>query len=224
MDVQTPPTGDVLAQPTRARLFGVLSELKRPARTEELAECVGLHVNGVRLHLERLVEAGLLDRTRARQAVGRPYDEWAISPDAAPGGESPRAYADLSRWLARSIPPGKKRLREIEATGREIGRELVAYDSAPEAAAEVIQVTLAAMGFQPRRENGPDQRATFCLGNCPYRGAVHENQPVVCTMHRGITRGLLDVVAPEAQLVAFEPRDPDSAGCIIELDLAGPSE
>ena len=41
---------DVLAQPTRARLFALLGELKRPAGTVELADRLGLHPNGVRIH------------------------------------------------------------------------------------------------------------------------------------------------------------------------------
>ena len=50
---------DVLAQPSRARLFRMLGELERPASTEELAELLGLHPNGVRAHLERLRVDGM---------------------------------------------------------------------------------------------------------------------------------------------------------------------
>ena len=46
-----------LSQPTRARLFALLGELKRPAGTAELAERLDLHPNGVRIHLERLEHA-----------------------------------------------------------------------------------------------------------------------------------------------------------------------
>src|ERR1035441_7457845 len=115
---------DLLAQPTRARLFALLGELKRAAGTVELAERLDLHPNGVRLHLERMEEAGLVARERARQARGRPRDAWTIAPDARPGGEPPSAYRDLGRWLARAIPARPGRLRDVEATGREIGREL----------------------------------------------------------------------------------------------------
>ena len=55
------------------------------------------------------------------------------------------------------------------------------------------------------------------LGNCPYRDAVKANQPVICTLHRGITLGLLDALLPDASLTDFAPRDPDTAGCTIEL-------
>jgi hypothetical protein len=46
---------------------------------------------------------------------------------------------------------------------------------------------------------------------------VHENQPLICTLHEGITRGLLEALAPDATLAAFIPRDPDQAGCTIEV-------
>ncbi|MGH2985136.1 MAG: helix-turn-helix domain-containing protein, partial [Solirubrobacterales bacterium] len=54
------PAGDVLAQPTRARLFERLRMLRREASTKELADLLGLHVNGVRRQLERLQQAGLV--------------------------------------------------------------------------------------------------------------------------------------------------------------------
>ncbi|HWC27758.1 MAG TPA: helix-turn-helix domain-containing protein [Solirubrobacteraceae bacterium] len=214
MDVPRRP-GDVLAQPTRARLFEMLGELGRPAPTEELAAELRLHPNGVRLHLERLREAGLVVRGRDRQARGRPRDMWSIASDARPGGEPPSAYADLVRWLIRLVSQRRTSLRTVEATGREIGREL-----APEgdgSAERAMFDALVAQGFAPARELGPEGMLTYRLRNCPYRAAVHENQPIVCMLHRGITRGLLDALAPETTLAGFVPRDPDAAGCLIEL-------
>lgn len=210
---------DVLAQPTRARLFALLGELMRPAGTVELAERLGLHANGVRIHLERLKDAGLVTRTRAPQARGRPRDAWTIARDAHPGGDPPRAYADLGRWLARAITTGSGRLRQVEATGREIGRELVpsGRGGGGGGGGETLESTLVALGFAPHPEATEGGGLTFCLGNCPYRDAVRENQEVICTLHRGMTRGLLDALEPQATLTAFVPRDPDEAGCLIEL-------
>jgi len=63
---------------------------------------------------------------------------------------------------------------------------------------------------------------TFCLCNCPYRDAVRENPELICALHRGLTRGLLDVLEPEAELAGFVPHDPDEAGCLIELAVKTP--
>jgi predicted ArsR family transcriptional regulator len=207
---------DVLAQPTRARLFAMLTELKRPAGTVELAERLDLHPNGVRVHLERLEEQGLVRRSRERRERGRPRDAWTIAPDAQPGGDRPAGYVDLGRWLARAIRSGPARLRDVERAGRDIGRGLAPGDAKDGKLA--MEATLTALGFQPRSETAPGGHVTHCLGNCPYRDAVRENQPVVCTLHRGITRGLIDVLLPGARLADFVPRDPDDAGCLIELD------
>ena len=207
---------DALSQPTRARLFALLGELGRPAGTAELAEQLDLHPNGVRMHLERLERDGLLLRAREPRRRGRPRDVWQIAPDAAPGGRPPRAYRDLVRWLARAMgSSGARGLRGVETTGREIGRELASRQG--NTGAEAFQASLTVLGFQPQTQDGEDGQTSIRLRNCPYRDAVRENQPAICTLHRGITRGLLDVQAPGAKLTGFEPRDPDVAGCLLEL-------
>jgi predicted ArsR family transcriptional regulator len=197
-------------------LFGLLGELRRPAGTDELAGSLGLHPNGVRLHLERLWEAGLLERVRTRQARGRPRDMWSLNPAARARTQPQHAYADLGRWLPRAISPGRNSLRAVEATGREVGRAM-ARDAGEGAAEEAMHATLVSMGFAPARRIEASGALTYELCNCPYRDAVRENQPVVCTLHRGITRGLLDGLAPATKLTAFIPRDPAAAGCLIEL-------
>ncbi len=216
--IDLPPVADpddALSQPTRARLFALLSELKRPAGTAELSERLRLHPNGVRLHLERLAEQGLVERARARTPRGRPPDAWRIARDARPAGANPRAYEDLGRWLAQALQAPRAGLRGIRDTGRRIGREL-----APAGTGDVdesLDTTLIALGFQPTLRRHDDGAITCCLGNCPYSAAVRENQPVICALHEGITLGLLDMLDPDARLTAFVPHDPDEAGCVIEI-------
>jgi len=230
---------DALSQPTRARLFELLAELRRPAGTEELAERLGLHPNGVRVHLERLHDAGLVLRERTPQPRGRPRDMWMVASDARPGGMAPSGYSQLGRWLARAVPSSRAGLRRVEATGREIGRELAPGPTGPDRglapgpagpnreltpepagqAEERMHTALASLGFQPHREPGSADGLTYRLGNCPYRDAVRESPDVVCALHRGMTRGLLDVIAPNTRLADFAPgSDPDRAGCRIELE------
>jgi predicted ArsR family transcriptional regulator len=215
MDVPRIP-GDVLAQRTRAHLFARLGELRRPASTDELARELGLHRNGVRMHLERLAEAGLVVRERERRPAGRPRDAWVVNPDAQPGGDPPTAYADLGRWLVRSISTAKTRARDLEAAGREIGRELAPDDQAA-STVEGMRDVLGALGFQPTSSVDREGTLTYTLANCPYRDAVRENQPLVCALHHGLTRGLLDELSPRTKLSGFVPKDPYTAGCLIQL-------
>jgi len=213
---------DILAQPTRARLFTLLSELKRHAGTHELAKRLKLHPNGVRTHLELLEQAGLVTRNKASHGRGRPSDAWAIAAEARPGGEPPHAYEDLGRWLARATEPRPGRLREIEASGRQIGQELVPPES-NKGGIGGLGPMLAALGFQPVVSDDSDNHTVFCLRNCPYLDAVRENPEVVCALHRGMTRGLLDVLEPHAELTGFVPKDPGKAGCLVEVNKTGSS-
>ena len=80
-----------------------------------------------------------------------------------------------------------------------------------------MRAALVSLGFQPEREIDPAGTLTYKLCNCPYRDVVRESQPIVCTLHRGMTRGLLDAIAPRTRLAGFVPRDPYAAGCLIEL-------
>ncbi len=207
---------DVLSDPARGRLFTALGELRRPALTQELADLVGRHPNSVRVQLQRLERAGLIECRTVHQARGRPRHTWAIRPEARPAGVAPEAHSDLSRWLARALRESHA-LVDVAATGREIGRDL-----APEAGAAdartVMHDALSALGFAPRDESPGPRSLRYVLTNCPYRDAVAENAAVVCTLHRGITQGLLDRVAPESRVTAFVPHDPFSAGCIVEAD------
>ena len=217
--IDLPLAGDrdeVLAQPTRARLFALLGELHRPASTAELAGLIGRHPNGVRTHLDRLERAGLVCRSKATPPRGRPFDLWAVAPGARAGARAPTAYMDLGRWLARALASRSGTgVRAIEKTGHQIGRELASADTQP--SPDAFETALIELGFEPAVSGGDRDRLAIQLRNCPYRAAVRENQVAICALHKGITRGLLDVLHPRARLESFTPHDPDQAGCEIAV-------
>lgn len=234
MDVPPLPDDDPLARDTRGRLFELLGKLGRLATTDELAAALDLHPNGVRRHLEYLQRAGLIRREGVRQPRGRPKDGWSLDPDARPGGEEPRGYGELGQWLAQAIPARPANLRDIEATGRTIGRELplagagagappAGASASPAAGLDDFERAVTWLGFAPRRDEpaaGEDeQTVSYRLTNCPYRQAVEANQPVVCSLHKGILSGLLETLEPDAEITGFRPRDPSTAGCTVALML-----
>jgi len=116
MDAPT-PSGDVLAQPTRARIFGLLQECNGAAGTEELAERLDMHPNGVRRHLERLQSAGLIERRSVRGRTGRPRDQWLVAAGAHPGGERPKAYSGPSSLAGARDPRGSRSAARGRANG-----------------------------------------------------------------------------------------------------------
>ena len=215
MEIPATSVEDVLALPIRARLFAALSDLRRPGTTRELADRVGRHPNTVRVQLGQLLDAGLVERRTTRQTRGRPRDEWAIAREAKPAGQPPQAHGQLSHWLARALGASGD-FERIERSGREIGRE-IAPEARGRGLAETMQDTLTSLGFTPARERPAPDRLRYVLGNCPYRDAVRQNQPAVCTLHRGITSGLLDRLDPQARLADFVAKDPDTAGCVIDV-------
>lgn len=210
---------EVLAQPTRARIYRYLLNHRVAASTEEIAQSLELHPNGVRRHLDRLAESGLIERRLQRGQRGRPGDRWAIAADANLGGMQPSAYAALARWLARAIKAEAEGTADIEATGHQIGRELAPSESGD--TAEVFGDLLSAMGFQPVFQTSPNGDFVCTMMNCPYRESVRGNADVICKLHRGITRGLLSKVDPAAELVDFRPKDPVEAGCVVCVSSDG---
>lgn len=218
MDLGTTGEEDVLAQPTRSRIFAWLVELKEPASTEDVAGQLGMHVNGVRRHLERLVDAGLVERRRERGGRGRPGDRWVVAPEASPGGHEPTGYTELAVWLAEAIPDDPEAIRRAEEVGHRIGRGLRSSSAADagESLDEAFSDAFAALGFRPRIE--PAEEGFVCrLGNCPYAESAVANRNAVCGLHRGMTRGLLERLDADAELASFEARDPRTAGCVVTV-------
>lgn len=206
----------VLAQPTRARLVVLLRELREPMSTADLATKLDLHPNGVRLHLDRMAEVGIVVRSTEQRGRGRPRDMWSVAPDFAESPDPPTAYADLGRWLAKTLPEGAEGVRMAEEGGLRIGREL-ADSAVGDTPAEQLRDALASLGFQPVISEESDTKVAYRLCNCPYRDAVHERAQVICGLHKGVTRGLIEKIAPDKLLSAWGPKEPDEAGCIVEM-------
>ena len=137
-------------------------------------------------------------------------------PTPCPAATRRRPIAPSRGWLVRTIPATTGRLREVEAAGREIGHGLApGAETTPE---QAIVDVLASLGFRPEVEAGAPGHLSCRLRNCPYRDSVRDNQAVVCILHRGVMRGLLERIAPEARLTRFVPHDPDLAGCEVDIE------
>lgn len=206
--------------PTEARLVALIRAAESPLDTATIAGLIGRHPNGVRLQLQRLERAGVVSCEHSSGEVGRPRALWRLTPRAIAEADLPHTGWALARSLARTIPATPARLREVEQAGTEMGRELAGRlgPAAHAGVRETFGDALAALGFEPRRSDD-GVRARYELTTCPYADAVRENPAVVCTLHRGIVLGVLESITPDAKVTAFEPKDPDVAGCIVEVTL-----
>ena len=150
----------MLAQPTRRRLFALLGELGGAASTDELAERLALHPNGVRTHLQRMRDAGLVIRRRVARPRGGPATN-GRSPHRAARRRPAAGLRALARWLARSDP------RDARAPTRGRGHRprdrAGARPAHPVRPERAIGDVLTALGFQPEIERGPKDD---CAADC----------------------------------------------------------
>lgn len=208
---------------TETRIVGLLRRSGTPLDVAEIATRLQLHPNGVRTHLQRLEGRRLVRSEPARGSVGRPRMLWSVTPRAVAEADLPHTGWAMARSLARAIPATPARLREVEAAGVTLGSEMV--DEIGEGAlsgtgGDPVHRALGALGFAPvRQEDGTITR--YQLQTCPYAEAVRENPAVVCTLHKGVVRGVLERLRPDAELTGFVVRPPEVAGCIIEVEGPG---
>jgi predicted ArsR family transcriptional regulator len=202
----------------------VLDALQRsvhPMTVGDVAAAVGLHVNTARFHLDGLVDAGLASReSEHREQPGRPRTLYAADPDRAPAGR--RSYRLLAEILT-SYLAGRTR-RPVEsalAAGTEWGRFLARRPKpfrrvgAGEARTQLVSV-LDEVGFDPEavRRGRTDQ---VVLHQCPFREIARDQPDVVCSVHLGLMRGLLDELDAPLQVERLDPHLDGTVRCVTWL-------
>lgn len=190
-DEQAPRLG-----PSRARVLALLQDAGQPLSAHEVGDRLGTHPNSVRFHLDALVEAGLVVRGHeARATPGRPKVTYAAA-DTAPRvtGRRYRLLAGLlAGVLAEQVPDPAA---VAERTGREWSRSLSLpeRDSRRDAETDALEVlvgTLDDVGFESR---AVDDAGTLRIevSHCPFLEVAAEHDDVVCALHLGLMRGVLE--------------------------------
>jgi predicted ArsR family transcriptional regulator len=117
----------VLADSSRYAIYQAVAGAEEPPSTGEIAERLDLHPNTVRLHLEKMRDAGLLEVFSDRHgAVGRPQHRWSVVPQGPSLGVEPSGFRVLAHLLAEvaAQPPGD--VDRAAAVGRRRGLERTA--------------------------------------------------------------------------------------------------
>lgn len=203
-----------LADPSRARILAELADGGQ-LDARELAGRVGLHVNTVRVHVNALAEAGLVEsETLPPRGRGRPrvaYRTTAAAGDT--GGRRYRLLAEiLTGLVARFGPEAAEQLEEI---GEDWGHYLV--DGPPpsaqlsdDEAVERLVALLAELGFQPEFMQDARGRRRIEMRPCPFLELARAHQDVICPIHLGLLRGALaelDASTRATKLEAFVEPD-----------------
>jgi predicted ArsR family transcriptional regulator len=207
-DEQTLRRLRALADPSRARILGELAD-RGPLDARELADHVGLHVNTVRVHLNALADAGLVEsETLPPQGRGRPRVAYRVTADAGEeGGRRYRLLAEiLTALVARFGPDSSEQLLEIgEAWGGYLIEAPPPYAELTDddAVARLVGL-LAEIGFQPTLEQGGRGRQIL-MRPCPFLELARAHQDVICPIHLGLMRGALAELGVRTRATKLEP-------------------
>jgi predicted ArsR family transcriptional regulator len=222
-----------LAEPTRRRLYDLVSASGEPVGRDDAVTTLGISRELAAFHLDRLVEAGLL-QAEYRRLSGR----------TGPGAGRPaKLYRRAEREVEVSLP-----VRRYDRAADLMATALARLDgtSGIEALASVARERGTAVGIEARRLTGrrlgslrslrgvvdvlrgagyepqvaPD--GTICVRNCPYRALAADHRDLTCGMNlawaEGVVTGLggLDITvelapAPGRCCVVFQagPRQRD---------------
>ena len=190
--------------------------------TAEVADRTGLHPSTVRAHLDRLLAAGLLVKTRASNgAPGRPAWRYRT---AAPA-PAPAPYRALAAALLAHLAADGDGMAAARQAGQAWGRQL-ASTTARDDPAEAVMAVLRELGFDPRPQPapvGPGHPATGVtvhLHSCPFLELVGRTPGVMCALHAGVIHGVLRAADPPRATAVLEPfAAPDA--CVVEVRPAG---
>lgn len=189
----------------RAAVLEVVQHSAIPLTSSQVADGLGLHHNTAREHLDALVERDLICRTSsAPSGRGRPALRYSAAVQVEPNS-SVREYSGLVAALATHIErtsedPAEEALVAGVAWGVATAGQIkpLAHDGK---AAIIAQ--LSSLGFQPK----PDPVGTqIALMRCPLLDAAKRNPEIVCNVHLGLVRGMLEVIDSDdvsADLDAF---------------------
>jgi predicted ArsR family transcriptional regulator len=184
---------------------------------QEVADAIGHHHTGVRAQLVALEDAGVIEgHTDPPGRRGRPVRRYAPIPD--PDEREAEGHRELVRLLMRLVRQLGLGPEDMESFGRRQGASITRGEGG---VAELWRA-FDRMGFAPRspEDGGPGD---VVLGRCPFVAGVEAaGGDLICILHRGLARGILERAAPGVQVAGLVIEDPRRAGCRVLLTGAGP--
>ncbi|WP_406446967.1 helix-turn-helix domain-containing protein [Streptomyces sp. NBC_01613] len=203
-----PPLGE-----SRIRVLEMLRAAQRPMGVQDVAARTGVHPNTARFHLDGLVDARLAVReTEERDQPGRPRMVYrAVAENAATGLRSYRLLAEmLTGIVSDRLPHPEIAAVEIgEAWGRYLADRPAPLQrvDAVEGIRRVVKV-LQNTGFAPEMtpgETADTDQATISIRHCPFLEIAEQHREVVCSLHLGLMRGVLQEVRAPITAERLEP-------------------
>jgi predicted ArsR family transcriptional regulator len=208
------PTAAPTRQGSRDRVLAVLRASDTPLGVAQVTTATGLSANAVRFHLQNLIA------TRAVRAAtdpdhhgpGRPAIRYAATLMEPANPSS--AYRLLAGLLARAM--SRSAAGAASEAGRDWARALAPPRSTEASRPDPIDAVSSFFedsGFDPRR--GVDGQ-TLELHRCPFLDLAVEQPDVVCGIHLGLVKGLLDEIGARRDVRLIPVLD-GSGPCLVRL-------
>jgi predicted ArsR family transcriptional regulator len=205
-----------LAEPVRRDLYRYVVAQPGPVSREQAAAGVGAALHTVKFHLDKLVDAGLLDvefrrlTGRTGPGAGRPAKLYKRAAGELAVSLPQRRYDLAGRILAAAVDRATDGSVPLDDAVRTAARD--AGTRAGAAAADLTDA-LVAQGFEPRAEQGQ-----VVLTNCPFDALAREHTTLVCGLNEEFVGGLLEGVGCAGWRACLEPEE---GLCCVRLRAAG---
>ncbi|WP_233434562.1 helix-turn-helix transcriptional regulator [Nocardia yamanashiensis] len=176
----------------RRRLLAILRGASEPLDAQELARVTGQHVTTVRFHLDVLTRESLVrqfqqpPRGRGRPRIGYTAVQRSVG------------YQELAQVLADQLGSDPRRRSDAAvAAGRVWGAKMESIDQPVETLEDAKDLTVTLMselGFAPERDHATETEESVMIRMtaCPLRELARTHSEVVCGVHLGLMREVLD--------------------------------
>jgi predicted ArsR family transcriptional regulator len=220
----------LLEEPNRRRLYDFVVAGHAASGRDEAAAALGMSRELAAFHLDRLVEAGLLETEFRRRSgrtgpgAGRPAKLYRRARTDVAVTLPPRHYERASEVMATALDrvAGGPAIEAVMAVARERGEQAAAETrraAGPRPGRRRLQSalveTLRESGYEPIVEPGAE---TVRLRNCPYDALADDHVELTCGMNYAWAEGLTDGL----KAAGLHPeRVPRAGTCCVELRAGG---
>ena len=215
----------LLAEPVRQRLYRYLRERREPVGREEAAGSAGISVKLAAFHLDRMVEAGLLEvdyrrlTGRVGPGAGRPAKVYSLTERSFEITLPPTRYALAASMMATALSGdasdgGQATLEQVAGeVGEMLGEETRTLARTRNGRRDAALRQLEQLGFEPQPRGSGD----LVLRNCIFRELSESHRDLVCGMNAALVRGLLsgaDLRSMRVEGRPTEERVAESSCCV----------
>lgn len=216
-----------LADPVRRRLYEAVAASSEPVNRDHAARSAGVSRALAAFHLEKLVEAGLLEASfrrltgRSGPGAGRPSKLYVRAAQQVDVSLPARRYEWAAQMLAGALSQVSSEesqdalRRSAHAHGTSIGREqrgaisaaagsdsVAAGAPGPARELDIAQRTLSSCGFEPVLSPAGE----VLLRNCPFDRLRDGCRELICGMNQSLIEGVLEGLGTREVTAALEPR------------------